>query len=145
MGTLRYEAFRSSLHIQFPSCVKCFNWDRPYILKWRNPPSFPHLNKLRRNSSWTGWVYFIVPFLNIFFNSKSSRAIYFQSILGKIRIFVEKVSWWMVYCNSLPLKEYPDLESTLGTFIYYSYITLSQNDQNLDIDSNIPHVSTSNY
>ena len=49
----------------------------------------------------------------------------------------------MVCCNPLPLKEYPDLESTLETFIYYSYITLSQNDQNLDSDSNIAHVSTS--
>ena len=31
-GTLKYASFRSSLHIQSPSCMKYFNWEKPYIL-----------------------------------------------------------------------------------------------------------------
>ena len=72
-----------SLLIQSLSCIKCFNWEGlPFwnrekertgstFLNLLQPPSFFLIrNKLLRNCHWTGWVFFIAPFLNIF-NSDS--------------------------------------------------------------------------
>ena len=34
-----------------------------------------------------------------------------------MEFFVEKESWWMVFCNPLPLTEYPGLESTFANLL----------------------------
>ena len=59
---------------------------------------FPR-NKLLKNFPWAGWVLFIAPFLNMSFNSKSTRAICLLFFLVKFGIFC----WKGVLMNSILL------------------------------------------
>lgn len=100
-GKLRYESFRSRFHIQSPFYIKCFNWERLSVLKWRKKQTGSKcLNWLQGNSlhlfSSQGiscsenpleQVICIAPFLNIFFNFKSTRAICSWFILKKCGTF----------------------------------------------------------
>ena len=50
-GKLRYESCRSRFHIQSPFYIKCFNWERPSVLKWRKRQTGSKcLNWLQGNS-----------------------------------------------------------------------------------------------
>ena len=63
-------------------------WTGSTFLDWLQGDTLR--NKLLKNSPWAGWVLFIAPFLNISFNSKSTRAIYCLFILVKLGIFCWK-------------------------------------------------------